>query len=42
MRRTHATIGLLAAGALVLAACSSNDGKAGDNPSGPVTLTINV
>jgi cellobiose transport system substrate-binding protein len=43
MRRTQAMIGLLAAGALVLAACSSNnDGAAGDSPPGPVTLTINV
>jgi len=42
MRRTHATIGLLAAGALVLAACSKNDTSSGGNPAGPVTLTINV
>src|SRR6266545_6094372 len=44
-QRTHAVVGLLAASALILAACSKNDapaGSGGDTPSGPVTLTINV
>ncbi len=45
-QRTHAVVGLLAASALVLAACSNNDAPAdngGDStPAGPVTLTINV
>jgi cellobiose transport system substrate-binding protein len=45
-QRTHAVVGLLAASALVLAACSKTDAPAGSGgdpaPTGPVTLTINV
>lgn len=46
--RTYATVvGLVAASALVLAACSKNDAPANNGggstaPAGPVTLTINV
>jgi cellobiose transport system substrate-binding protein len=41
-QRTYAVVGLVAATALVLTACSNKDEPAGGNPSGPVTLTINV
>jgi cellobiose transport system substrate-binding protein len=42
MRRTYVAMGVLAASALMLAACSKNDASPGANPSAPVTLTINV
>src|SRR5690349_561549 len=42
MRRTYVAMGVLAASALMLAACSKNDASSGGNPSAPVTLTINV
>lgn len=42
-QRTYAAVGLIAASALVLAACSSDDEPAaGGDPAAPVTLTINV
>ncbi|HEV2783527.1 MAG TPA: extracellular solute-binding protein [Actinophytocola sp.] len=43
IRRVYAVAGLLAASALVLAGCSSSDQPATQSePTGPVTLTINV
>src|SRR5882672_5847564 len=41
-QRLTAVVGLLAASALVLTACSKNDQPAASQPAGPVTLTINV